>query len=369
MSESMVATAEEISGNPFRAVLAVSEALVSSTVYEEVMANVAEIVGMAMSVWDVGISSYVAERDICIFEAWWCEGGNTQEDIDYVGTVAELRERPDLRTILDRPGVHVESIADRALPAKDREEMTKWGVKTSVDAALRVGDEVIGLLGLEEKRFVRDFTPVELDLFEKLCELTAIGIHNAMLFRRQQERARHLVSLTAIGHAFGSSADEQSLFDEIVHGAAEALGAPRAIVYEFDVATDMLTPRAIYQRDYDADYDTVGVAETVEGALGDRMLLTGGRPVVEHVSDPDLSADERATLERWGEKTALTVPIAFRGEALGVLMLIWSDRERQVAPDDLGLAAGIAGMAAMALRSARLRSASGDAGKPKGGAS
>ena len=364
-----MATADEISGNPFRAVLAVSEALVSSTVYEEVMANVAAVVGMAMSVWDVGISSYIADRDICIFEAWWCEGGSTQEDIDYIGTVADLRERPDLRKILDRPGTHVESITDRALPAKDREEMTKWGVKTSVDTALRVGDEVIGMLGLEEKRFVRDFTPVELDLFEKLCELTAIGLHNAMIFRRQQERARHLVSLTAIGHAFGSSHDEQSLFDEIAHGAAEALGAPRAIVYEFDAATDTLTPRVIFQQDYDPDYDTVGVAETVEGALGDRLLLTGGRPVVEHVSDPDLSAEERASLETWGEKTALTVPIAFRGEPLGVLMLIWSDRERQIGVDGLGLASGIAGMAAMALRGARLRSASGGGTTPNGGVS
>jgi GAF domain-containing protein len=364
-----MATADEIRGNPFRAVLAVSEALVSSTVYEEVLAGVAEIIGMAMSVWDVGISSYVSDRDICVFEAWWCEGGSTQEDIDYIGTVADLRERPDLCRILELPGVHVESITDGSLPAKDREEMDKWGVKTSVDTALRVGGEVIGLLGLEEKRFVRAFTPFELDLFDKLCELAAIGIHNAMLFRRQQERARHLATLTAIGRAFGTDSDERSLFDGIARGAAEALGAPRAIIYAFDETSDTLTPHAIFQRDYDPAYDTVGVPETVEAALGDRRLLIGGEPVVEHVSDADLPDESRTTLESWGEKTALTVPVVFRGRALGVLMLIWNDREHQVTPDDLGLTAGIAGLAAMALRSARQHPASSASASSRGGVS
>lgn len=203
--QSPVDANDAISGNPLRAILEVSAALVSSLEYRDVMANVAEKIGRAMSVWNVGISSYDAARDVCVFEGWWSAGGITQYDIDYIGTVADLRERPDLRRILESRETVVEHVNDLTLPALNREQMAKWGVKTEVDVALRVGGEVIGMIGLEEHRFVRDFTPVELDLFAKLCELAAIGIHNSLVYTRQQERNRHLGSLLAVSRELSAT--------------------------------------------------------------------------------------------------------------------------------------------------------------------
>jgi GAF domain-containing protein len=328
------------------------------------MATVAEKIGRAMSVWSVGISSYDARRDACIFEGWWCEGGITQEDIDYIGTVADLRDRPDLRHIIEMPGVQVERVDDPSIPALDREQMAKWGVKTSVDVALRVGGRVIGMIGMEERRFVRDFTPVELDLFAKLCELAAIGIHNAQIHRREQERALHLRSLLAVSHSLTSpGAARHGLFPAIATSAAAALGAPRAVVYEYDAAHDTLTTRGVFHADEIEGYDTLGVAESVEEALGDRSLLTARDPLVEHVSDPELSQDARDLLSRWGEKTCLNAPLEYRGEPLGVLMLAWTEREHLPTPDELALCTGIADQAAAALQNARLAAASDRSGE------
>lgn len=351
-----------ISGNPLRAVIEVSAALVSSTVYGEVLSNLAQRIGEALSVWEVGISAYHPERGIITYEAGYRVGGLTQEDLDYVGTVAVLSERPDLQRVMDAPGPLIEQVTDRSLPKVDREFLEKWGVKTSVDVALRVGGDVVGMLSLEEKRFVRDFAPVELELFDQLCELAAIGVYNAQLFRRQSERSRHLAALLETTAALDACDDTDGVFAAIAEAAARALGAPRSMVYDYDPGTDLLTPRAIYQLDYDPEYDTAGVPETVEEELADRTILTGGVPRVEHVSDLSLSQEVRDGLAEWGEKTGLSTPMMFGGEPIGVLILTWVHQERQLTSDDLELIAGIAEQAALALRRVRLharRSASG----------
>jgi GAF domain-containing protein len=348
---------DAISGNPLRAILEVSAALVSSLEYGEVMAAVAEKIGQAMSVWNVGISSYDAVRDVCVFEGWWCEGGITQEDRDYIGTVADLRERPDLRHILDTPGVQVESVTDRFLPSLDREQLTKWGIKTEVDVRLTAGDEVIGMIGLEEHRFVREFTPVELDLFAKLCDLAAIGIHNAMVYRHQQERNRHLESLLEVSREL--SAARGALFPTLAVAGAAAMQAPRSLVYEYDPASDMLICRGTHHEDSVSGYGEVGVAETIAEVLGDRALLTATTPLVEQVSDPALSADAREVLERWGETTCINAPLVYGDTPLGVLMIAWTGREHPITDAELTLAIGMAQQAAAAIENERLVTAGG----------
>jgi GAF domain-containing protein len=351
-----VTDAGAISGNPLRAVIEVSAALVSSTVYGEVLSNLAQRIGEALSVWEVGISAYHPERGIFTFEAGYRLGGFTQDDLDYVGTVAVLSERPDLQRVMDSPGPLIERVTDRSLPKVDREFLEKWGVKTSVDVALRVGGNVVGMLSLEEKRFVRDFTPVELELFGQLCELAAIGVYNAQLFRRQSERSRHLAALLKTTAALEACDDTDGVFAAIAEAAAVALDAPRALVYDYEPATDTLTPRAIYQLEYDPEYDSTGVPETVEEERGDRSVLTLDGPRVEHVSDPSLAQVIKDGLETWGEKTGVTAPMVFGGEQIGVLMLTWVRQERQLTRDDLEMISAIADQAALALRRVRLRS-------------
>jgi GAF domain-containing protein len=343
-----------IAGNPLQAILEVSAALVSSLELDEVFARVVEKIGEAMSVWSVDISTYVPEREIMIYEAYWCEGGASAEDLAYIGTVANLRERPDLQQILTLTGPNEERIDDLTLPEQHRRELAKWGYKTAVDAPLRVGDVILGTCGIQEKRYVRSFTPVEMDLFDKLCTLAAIAIHNARVYRSEQERGRHLASLIDVGLAVAAGTDDRTLFPAIARAGAAALDAPRALVYEYDAQADRLIARGAFQQVEAGGYDRTGTPETIEEVLGVRSLLTGGAHV-EHLSDPDLDAGSRRILEQWGEKTALTVPMIFGGRPLGILEVAWTEREQQLTGDDLALAGGIADQAAAALHNLRRR--------------
>jgi GAF domain-containing protein len=345
-----------LAGNPLRAILEVSAALVSSTLYREALAAVMARIGEAMTVSSCDLQTYDAQHRICIYEAYWSMEGLTDEDREYLGTVTALDTRPDMRAIIESPGLVEQHADDPHISAHDLEQLRKWGYKSTLDMPLRVGERVIGILGLQEKRFVRRFTPAERDQFLRLCELAAIGIHNAGLLRRDQERRRHLESLAGISHALATVREPDEVFNLIVTAAARAFGAPRATVYEFEPRDRTVTPRAIHQDEYDPDYDTVGVTESLDEALGSAALLTRPVAFVENASDPGLSEAVRAGYEAWGESTALHAPLLFRGRPLGMLLVSWTGHERLVTPDELALAKGIGDQAAIALENVRLRS-------------
>jgi GAF domain-containing protein len=355
-----VSTPSPISGNPLRAIFEVSAALVSSTVYREMLTQLVAKIGEAMNVFSCDIQTYVPEREACIYEASRCVDGLSGTDRDYIGTVTNLRERPDIRAIIDSPGLFEQHLDDPDLSDEDRGEIVKWGYRSTLDMPLRVGGKVVGVLGVQESRFVRHFTPAERDLFGWLCELAAIGVYNASALRRQQERSLHLAALTAINRELAESADPQTIFATIGSSAAAVFGAPRAIVYEYDEGADIATPRFIYQREYDPEYDTTGVSEPAGAAIGDRSVLTATWPTVDQVSDPETDAATVENMTKWGETTCLNMPMVYRGEPLGVFMLLWTDQERIPTHDELALAAGIGQQAAVALKIMQLSASSGD---------
>jgi hypothetical protein len=85
-----------LSGNPLLAIFAVSEALVSSIEYSEVLANLAARIGEAMNVMSCDILTYDAEREAFTFDALWSTAGASASDRALVGRVVRLRDRPDL---------------------------------------------------------------------------------------------------------------------------------------------------------------------------------------------------------------------------------------------------------------------------------
>ncbi len=86
----------------------------------------------------------------------------------------------------------------------------------------------------------------------------------------------------------------------------------------------------------------------------DRVVLNGGRIVEESILDPDLAADVRASMEEWGEKSCLSVPISFNDEPVGMLVLIETERERRFSAKEIDLARGLGEQAAAAIHHARL---------------
>ena len=86
----------------------------------------------------------------------------------------------------------------------------------------------------------------------------------------------------------------------------------------------------------------------------DRAIILGGEVVEESILDEDLPAEVRATMEKWGEKTCLNVPLVFNGEPLGLLIIIETRHTRRFSAAETELARGLGEQAAVAIRHAQL---------------
>jgi GAF domain-containing protein len=349
-----VSTPAASGGNPFRAILDVGAALVSSLELEEVFANVAQKIGEAMMAWSVDIQTYDRERGTLLYEAFWCQGGATEADSAYLGTVIDIRTRPDWLRVVEGRDVVEWHIDDPDLPAVEREGMKAWGYKTTLDAPLMVGDQVIGILGLSETRFVRKFTSIEIDLFKQLCGLAAVAISNAQVYRRQQEQTRHLDALLDASRAITSSVVLDEVLAKVAEKAALALATSECVIHEYDPEVDALIWRAMFpMTDYEEMEDRVGTVYPLSENPSDRAILEGKRLLVESLSDADLKDDARTSMEEWGEKTCLNVPLMFEDEPLGIMVLIETESERRFAEDELELARALGEQAAVAIRNAK----------------
>lgn len=174
----------------------------------------------------------------------------------------------------------------------------------------------------------------------------------ADLRRRSQETE----ALLAAARALSSTTDYDKVLRRIAQEAALLLGSPECAIWEYDRDTDSEVLHSLYQRhpSVDVQRDAVNKRYTLDEFPEDRHLILGKAVVEERVSDPTVSPATREAMARWGEKSALSVPLQIEGQPIGLLVLIETETERHFTANDRRLAVGIGEQAAVAIQNARL---------------
>ena len=327
-------------------------AVTSSLVLEDVLELVTRTTAAAMGTFAADIFDYSAADNAMVASGYWAMD-ITPEDEDYLGFRISLDERPGYY-----PYVHEPRLIERQLDAGDwppgeREIAARWDEKSGLVAPLLYGGELIGLLGCTEKRFVRRYTDEDKKFLELLTVPTALAIHNARVFREQEERARRLVTLRDGGRAVVSSLHVDEVLAVLARKAAEALGSPECVIFDYTAAVDTLTAKVLYQ-EVSQTYEDLGVPFPLGDSPSDRVILDSRQIVIETISDPGIAADSRASMEYWGEQTCLNVPLWFGDEPLGILVLIETQRERVFTKEEIELIGAVADQAAAAIHNACL---------------
>jgi diguanylate cyclase (GGDEF)-like protein len=343
-----------VARDPNLIVFEVGQTLTSSLVLEDVLATVARQIGEAMDVVSVDIHNFEAETETLIYEAGWNRDGLSDEELAYVGTRVSIADRPDWRRVTDERLTVACHIDDPDLPPEEHEALAKWGYKSTIDAPLMYGDEVFGVIGFSETRYVRRFSAEELQLFDKLRRLAAVAIHHAKMFRAQEERNRRMAALLDASRAITSTVDLAEILDLVAGQALKVVGATQSSIFEFDRDADALVYRA---RCVGGDIllsDELGSVYPLADHPGERTILESAVIVEEHLSQTDLDAGRRASMKRFGEQTCLSVPLAVGQEPLGTLRLYDMEKERHFDDDERGLLMGLAELAGAAIANARL---------------
>ena len=332
--------------------LEATRAVASTLVLEDVLTLVARTTAEAMGTFAADIFDYSATDNDMVASGYWAVD-ITPEDEEYLGFAISLDERPGYYPYVDQPRLLERQLDWDDWPPGEREESARWDEKSALVAPLMYGGELIGLLGCTEKRHVRRFSDQDKEFLTLLAVPAALAIHNARVFREQEERARRLATLRDCGRAVISSLHVDEVLAALARSASEALGSPQCVIFDYDAAGDTMTAQALHA-DEPVGYEDLGVPFPLCESPSDRVILDGRQVVVETISDAGIAADSRASMEYWGEKTCLNVPLYFGDEPLGILVLIETERERRFTPEEIELIGGVAEQAAVAIHNARL---------------
>ena len=217
---------------------------------------------------------------------------------------------------------------------------------------IRVGGDAFGNLYLTDKEGADAFSDEDEETLVALSDWAAIAIANASRHvgvRGQRDELAHAVeafeTAEAINRALAGETELTRILELIVK-RSRALVDARAMVVALREGDDLVIRAA----SGDADRSQIGLAFPLKDSLSGRVLLTG-RP--ERLSDSTPAVEARLPA-LFGARTALMVPLRFRGEGLGVLAAL--DRgygAEEFSADDERLMSAFATSAATAVATAR----------------
>jgi diguanylate cyclase (GGDEF)-like protein len=163
-------------------------------------------------------------------------------------------------------------------------------------------------------------------------------------------------ALQAFLEASRATADAESPSEAlriIVSHAVDAMDVCECMAYEYDSGTNCIVPRAFHER-VPSGWNGVGQPLPLSLYRAEREVLESGEPLLELVSDPDLDPVSLQIMQKWGDKTCLTVPVVVGKERTGLLAFFDTERERHFSEAEMEVAFGLAALAGRAIHSAQL---------------
>ncbi len=162
--------------------------------------------------------------------------------------------------------------------------------------------------------------------------------------------------------------DLETVLATVARQVGEAMRATSCDIADFDPAAGTLTYAAVWAREM-TPQDEAYVGTVIP--LADRparLSVVCERKVVEYyLDDPGLDPIERKVMEKWGESTAVEVPLVFADEVIGILGVVDVDPQRRYGDADKALLQTLAVPVAAAINNARVFAASRERRRQLGG--
>ena len=271
---------------------------------------------------------------------------------DELGHVLPLSTQPAERAMLQSREPLEEHLSDPALDAATRASLQEWGRKSCLSVPFGVGAAANGYLVLLERREERRFSKDDVARAQGFGDLAALPIYHGQMQRRQKEQATHMSSLLHAGQTITSSLVLEEVLAVLARKVVDGLDSQFCLIWEYALAEDALVMRAGHDVEgaYVPEQKVVGLAER----SSERAIMEGAVPVLETLSDAQLDPGVRRSMETWGEKTCLSLPLRFGDERLGILVIGETKRERRYTSEELDVAQGLAIQAAVAVHNAHV---------------
>jgi len=216
-------------------------------------------------------------------------------------------------------------------------------IRTWCGVPIHFSDGSMGVLAVADFERERALDERQFQLLQVLANEAAVAIENARLFQREQRRARHMTLLNELARKATAVLDPQELLLNTCQQVRTAFGYDLVRIDTVDRERQEMAVAA--QAGYTAALlgHRYKLGEGLAGIAGE-----SGEPVLAN----DAEQDERFIPFHPGVQSALSLPLKYRSETLGVLT-VESLREQSFSQQDVLTLRTLADQLAIALNNAR----------------
>ena len=220
---------------------------------------------------------------------------------------------------------------------------------SAIFAPLLVGDEVLGVISLQNLDREYAFDERDVSLLTTIAASLAVAIENARLYDETRRRGDEMAALADVGREMSATLELTVVLELIADRAQTLLKADSSAV--FLPGDDVETYRAVVALGAIADAVRADAVERGKGILGE-LLTTGQAEVINSTSDDPRAITIPGTDET--DDRLMAAPLISRGQVAGI-MAVWRTQDQDgFTPADLNFLVGLAGQAAIAIENARL---------------
>ena len=268
---------------------------------------------------------------------------STNIDIDFAKDLAVCPEEGEGASRRDEPWFVEDTASECGWVRK-----TGNACRSAIRLPLTARHRPVGVLVLSSSR-QRTFSEEERELLMAMGREIGILIENTSLFRALQEAYDELQTAYEVSVAISQSIDLERTLKHVVYSAKKALNASNCFLFLLDEKRNELAGMATSTEDKGFQDLRISMRETVAGV----WVVNEKQPL----SIRDLSTDPRACAllkNRYGQKSALFVPLVVNDSAIGTMVFDDTEQERTFTEAEIRRAQAIATQAALAIQRARL---------------
>lgn len=247
-------------------------------------------------------------------------------------------------------------------------DVTAQGIKEEIFRMMGVDDvQALALLPLQAHQQWQgivviawsephDFSRRDERLYSLVAACLASSLRGRRLFEETQRHLRELGMLFEVSQALaGAPLRREEITGTIINQFIKMTGIPQASISLHDPETGLLNVMADLRVGQEGARP---VHEPEVYRLADypatRQVMTTLKPLVVQANDPNADPAELAFMQPRGIMTLIILPLAVKGQPIGIVELESTERKLYFTPDDLTLAMTLANQAALALESTRL---------------
>jgi len=283
-------------------------------------------------------------------------GGESSPEI---GQAVSLKDNPLTQHVIDTQEPLAVSGDDVKLQQHALEAFKAAGIAANATIPIAGPEGVLGTISVSRNHPAPNFTESELALMGTLANQAAVAILNARSYERVQEVAEEMSMLFDVSQAISNAPiGVKEIANVVAHNFVEILAIPECSVSL--ISQDGSTLKVVADLFIDDSEKKIVREELVlqEFSIDDfpatEKVLKSLQPLVVQSSDPNADPNELAYMSEGKVATLAIIPLAVKGQAIGVLEFEHLDEEYHYSQQELNLAMTLANQAAVALDNALL---------------